>query len=102
MKLELSSLRIKVDLLEAKSIENVDLLTTRILKQEEEIIKLKAKIDAKLDADGDIHSTGENNTSSIIKSKENLVGYCSIINRCAYTYILNVFGVCSPFSGRVL
>jgi len=36
MKLELSSLRIKVDLLEAKSIENVDLLTTRILKQEED------------------------------------------------------------------
>ena len=62
LKAELKSLRVKVDLLEARNIENVDLLTTKlskhetkILKQEEEIAQLKAKIDTKLEAD---HLTG--------------------------------------------
>ena len=47
MKAELKSLRVKVDLLEARNIENVELLTTKISKKEEEIAKLKATIDAK-------------------------------------------------------
>lgn len=38
-------LRVKVDLLEVKNEEKVDILTLKILKQEEEIIKLKSTID---------------------------------------------------------
>ena len=91
--MELKSLRIKVDLLEARNIENVDLLTTKILKhetkiskQEEEIAYLKAKIDANpraghpyghFDDEGDLHSNDDDNMSSIIKKKETLSGYFS-------------------------
>jgi len=49
----LDSLQLKFDQLEAQNSENVekiDLLEAKNVKQEEEIIKLKTKIDAKLDS----------------------------------------------------
>lgn len=47
MKDQLNSLRVKVDFLEAKNVKNEE----KILKQEEEMVKLKTKVDAKLDCD---------------------------------------------------
>ncbi|MFO0089475.1 MAG: hypothetical protein ACK518_01450 [bacterium] len=87
----MKGLRVKVDLLEARNIENVELLTakisnheTKISNQEEEIIQLKAKIDANLgagqhpsgsfDDERDLHPNNDNKMSSIINKKENLSG----------------------------
>lgn len=54
LKAELKSLRVKVDLLEVKNTENVariDLQGTKIVEQENEIIKLNTKMDAKLESE---------------------------------------------------
>ena len=93
MKAELKTLRVKVDLLESRNIENMDLLTTKLLKhetkiskQQEEIAYLKTKIDAKpeashpsglFDDERDLNSNDDDKMSSTIEKKETLSGYSS-------------------------
>ena len=85
MKAELKSLRFKVDLLEARNIENVDILTAKITQQEEELGKLRVKIDSNLDTcchapfnDREIHRNNKDNKmSSAINKGESLSGYSS-------------------------
>jgi len=83
LKAELKSLRVKVDLLEARNIENVDFLKTKISKQEEEIVQLKAKNDAKQEAghpsgnrfdERDLLTNNDNKMSSTVNKKESLSG----------------------------
>jgi len=65
LKVELKSLRVKVDLLESKNAENevkIGLQEAKNVQQENEIIKLKTKMDAKLECDHSAgHSNDENN-----------------------------------------
>jgi len=77
---------LKVDLLEARNIENVDILAAKITQQEEEIGKLRVKIDSKQDTcchapfinDREIHRNNKDNKmSSAINKRESLSGYSS-------------------------
>jgi len=66
LKAELQSLRVKVDLLEAKNAENearIDLQEAKNVEQENEIIKLKTKLSAKLESD---HSSGLSYDETVI------------------------------------